>query len=167
MRALILSALLVAATPLGAAEAQDEDATAEAETAQRQPAVRVYRWVDEDGNVHYSDTPRDEGAEATDYVSQRTDPSEVAARRERQRMAVREAEIEDEFVAQREGRDAEWREEQERRCRLAREYFEKVSNQPRLYETTDDGGRVMYDTEKRQQVVDQARERMQRECEVL
>lgn len=168
MRALS-AILLLLAVPLtqGAESTQASDEAAEESTPPPQPAVRVYRWVDADGDVHYSDTPLDGNAERTAYVSKRTDPAEVSARRDRQRTAVREAEIEDEFLGQREGRDAEWREEQERRCKLARDYFQKVNTQPRLYETTDDGGRRIYDTQERSQVVDDARERMRRECDVL
>lgn len=43
-------------------------------------AAEVYRWVDAQGRVHYSDRPDSEKAEVVGVVSHRTDASAVAQR---------------------------------------------------------------------------------------
>ena len=136
-------------------------------TATSLSAAEVFRWVDDDGHTHYSNVARHENAVNTGLHSEDTDPAMVAARLEARRERI---EILDEAGARNDQatqRDADWREEQERRCKQARDWLQKVQNQPRIYETAADGSRRIFGTDERADVVRDAREMADRECSLL
>lgn len=126
--------------------------------------VKVYRWVDEDGNYQYGDKKMKEDAEDTGLRSKTTDPEDVKRRAERREQEIKKLEAKEGMEERSEARDEAWRKEQERRCERARQWQQKVSTQPRLYTTDDQGNRNILDTEKRQEMEAEARRMVEKEC---
>lgn len=108
-------------------------------------SAAVFTWIDDEGEVHYSDKPEVDGAVRVDIESKPTNDQTVAAERqqavtselERQQQAQENRELENE--------DQQFdKEDQERiakNCQTARQNYETYYNAPRLYRPTADGGR--------------------------
>jgi len=106
--------------------------------------AEVYKWVDKEGRVHYSDRP-EPGAVILAIVSRRTDPEAIAQRSEaassqRQQDATRDQQRRsDQTSAATVQRDvATARQEQ---CRKAREQYTVAIESIRLYRVGKDGER--------------------------
>lgn len=110
-----------------------------------QAEQEVFRWVDDDGTVHYSDRPMDPKAEATGLVYSNTDPERL---REEQ---LRAWELQQQYAARSVERTEEARQErvtQEERarqreagCQAARDRLESYSTAHRLYQELPGGER--------------------------
>ncbi|CAN5185906.1 hypothetical protein BH24PSE2_BH24PSE2_10040 [soil metagenome] len=107
-------------------------------------AAEVYRWIDAEGQVHFSDTPvRD--AERLQIDSEPTDPAAVRARQQREAAlaearALREKQQATSVTEQREAA-AEIAEQHAINCDKARQRLQTVDSAHRLYRPREDGGR--------------------------
>lgn len=113
-------------------------------------ASDIYKWVDEDGVVHFGDRPaEDTRVEAVQVASERTDPAEVRARVEARRSARAEP-AGDPAAAQ--GLTEEEIEAQEReraeKCTQFKERLQKFLTSRRLYREDENGERVYLDEEE-------------------
>lgn len=128
-------------------------------------AGQIYKWVDENGNVHYEDRPTNAAQVALmDIRSRPTDDEAVQARVEarREANAVRE-QVRSE--APPEMSKAELRAEQEERakkCQTYRDRLEAFDRSTRIYKEDESGEREYLDDEQvlaaRARVEDQIRE---------
>ena len=114
-------------------------------TGQVQADTEIFRWVDENGVVHYSDVPDDPDAAATDVKSTATDrqrvrQQELRAWEDRQRQAA-----EDQDADMQRAMDAQAAAEKERmrqlNCEAATQRAKLYGESHRLYETLPDGER--------------------------
>lgn len=105
----------------------------------------VYRWVDRDGNVIYSDVPLDPDAQPTGLTYRATSPSQVAARQQQEATRFARAEEQAGAEAEQAAETAQKRQEAARQreigCAAARKRMETYTTAPRLYETLPDGQR--------------------------
>lgn len=104
----------------------------------------VYRWVDDSGQVHYSDTPP---ASRTDTVT--FSPGTAADAAERRA----EAEAERSELAR------------QARCDAAREQFEQYRTAVRLVERDSQGNERELTADERARLVQSAQTRIESECE--
>ena len=118
-------------------------------------AKQVYKWVDKDGKVHYSDRPQDESAQAIEIKDKITPEQQLEAKRRAKeliRLQNRRANIEIENAqdAKREQQKSE-KEAQElkRSCELAKQSIEDLKAQVRLFTRKDDGEVEWMNDEKR------------------
>jgi hypothetical protein len=131
-------------------------------------ANEIYKWTDEDGNVHYEDRPS--GAPTEERLAlnyRRTDGSavqkRVAARHEREASRA-EAKSQAE-AAEREAADnAAAAAERKQACERARGRLETYLQSPRLYRTDANGERVYLDDEQRQEARRKAEEQVTEFC---
>lgn len=124
----------------------------------------IYKWIDENGNVHYEDRPLGDEVQRVDVISSSTDSSAVQASidarraRESERAEARSKRGEQEQAA------AEARAEAERRvakCQESRARMESYLQARRLYNENAAGEREYLDDDG----VMQARERVQAEIQ--
>lgn len=105
----------------------------------------VYRWVDDDGVVHFSDRPIDPRARPTGMYFETTDPNEIQQRLMREDYEQNEQNFADtqqaESAAEEATRKAEEARTRDLQCNAARERFNVYTTAPRLYETLPDGER--------------------------
>lgn len=107
-------------------------------------AGEIYKWTDDDGNVHYEDRPTgDTEMERMDVVSRNTDNTIVQARVDANRKA-RDAARQVASEAPPEMSKEELRAEQQARqekCQSFRDRLQAFLRSQRLYEDSDDGER--------------------------
>ena len=115
----------------------------------------IYKWTDEDGNVHYGDRPTSEVSEESLAVSSGpTDPSMVHARYEAKAAAIDSGKpAPEELRAQ----DLE----QEEKCATSKARLQKFLTSRRLYRQDENGERVYLDEDETLA----ARERVQNQVE--
>ena len=131
-------------------------------------ANEIYKWVDEDGNIHYEDRPSGMPTEerlALNY--RRTDngavQQRVAARHDREASRA-EAKSQAE-AAEREAADnAAAAEERQQACERARARLETYLQSPRLYRTDANGERVYLDETQSQEARRKAEEQVTEFC---
>ena len=114
-------------------------------------AGEIYKWTDENGNVHYEDRPTGgQDMERVDIVSRDTDNSVVQARLDADREA-RTAAREEASGAEPEKTREEIRAEQmarEDRCEQYRQQLETMLSARRLYKEDESGERQYLDDEQ-------------------
>lgn len=129
-------------------------------------ANEIYKWVDDDGNVHYGDRPTSEDqAEVVALTYQRTDSSSVRKRVSAQGEAAatlqekRAARAEEKKTAAEAAAAAE---EKQQRCNTYRSQLETMVQARRLYREDESGERVYLDEDQtnaaRQRVEEQIAE---------
>jgi len=115
-------------------------------------ASDIYKWTDEDGNVHYTDRPEGVQAERVGIDSSRTDQNRVLemaqARVDAQADAVEAKDAAAASTAEQEKLHAE-NERLERNCKTARERMQQLVSGRRLYSRVEDGQRVYLDDDER------------------
>jgi len=119
-------------------------------------ANEIYRWVDDNGVVHFTDRPR-EGAERltvrTATPSTTARQSTAAAPRSEQRELMAEPDAD---------KTAEIR---EANCTSSRERLARLQRAPRLYREGEDGARLYLDDDERASVLAEAQELVENWCD--
>jgi hypothetical protein len=131
-------------------------------------ANEIYKWVDEDGNIHYEDRPS--GAPTEERLAlnyRRTDSGavqqRVAARHEREASRA-EAKSQAEAADREAADNAAAAQERKKSCERARARLETYLQSPRLYRTDANGERVYLDDEQRQEARRKAEEQVTEFC---
>lgn len=131
-------------------------------------ANEIYKWTDENGNIHYEDRPR--GATTEQRLSltyQRTDSSAVQNRIQSQ-MSAREAREEAKTAAaeaeQEAADEAAAEAERQQACERARDSLERYMQARRIYRTDANGERVYLDDTQRQEARQKAEDQVSEFC---
>lgn len=144
----IMVAVLVAASLAGVAWAGD-----------------IYKWTDDEGNVHYGDRPAPDGSyERLAIDSSPTDHERVAARIEGRREAARERRAEAEEAAASEEERRQVEAERAEKCAMYKERLQKFLQSRRLYREDEDGERVYLDEEETLAARNQVQDRVEEYC---
>ena len=104
----------------------------------------IYKWVDEDGNVHYGDKPAGAQPERMAIESRPTDPARVAAQTQaRIEAQAQERESEDAAAAAQASEEEQQAQADERRkaCEQSRANLQRMVTSRRLYREDDNGER--------------------------
>lgn len=131
-------------------------------------ATEIYRWVDEDGIVHYVDLPT--GAPGEEHLAIRsrpTDPARVEASvRARQEARAARAEEQETNVTQGPGEAERLAAagEREENCNKYRERQMQFTINRRIYRMDENGERVYYSDEEMQAARDKVDERVSYYC---
>ncbi|MCG8369626.1 MAG: DUF4124 domain-containing protein [Proteobacteria bacterium] len=131
-------------------------------------ASEIYKWIDEDGNVHYEDRPSGASSvERLDIPSRRTDDGSVRQRIDafRETRAAR-AEASSAAAAAQKAAEENAAAEAERRqaCERARARLESYLQARRLYRMDDNGERIYLDDAQRQAARTRAEEAIAEHC---
>jgi hypothetical protein len=106
------------------------------------PADQIYKSVDAQGHVTYSDRPNASGAQKADVSVQQADPAE-AQRLAQERQLLK---AEDDQRKKQQANDtrakAQQEHDKENRCRVARDNYNNVKDVARIYKLDADGNRV-------------------------
>ena len=130
-------------------------------------AGEIYKWTDEQGNVHYEDRPVGNGdLERVDIVSRDTDNTVVQARLDANREA-RAAAQEADAEAEPEKTREELRMEQlarEDKCQAYRDKLDTFLRAQRMYRETGDGEREYLDDEQKLEARAKVEEKIAEYC---
>ena len=132
--------------------------------------AEVYKWVDENGKVHFSDRPPGEAAQSSETVETRTPSGESAeAPSDAERRKLRERLLE-EFDRQREEKAKTKREQRAakvelaRRCSLAREALQQIVDATYLFDEDESGERLIYSDEQREAATRELKQKIRKHC---
>ena len=131
-------------------------------------ASEIYKWVDEDGNVHYEDRPS--GAASEERLAMTFSRTSNSAVNERvkarlDRQATREEARATAAAAEKEAaNNAQAAAEQQQACERARTRLESYLQSRRLYRTDENGERVYLDDAQRQEARRKAEEQITEFC---
>jgi hypothetical protein len=131
-------------------------------------ANEIYKWIDENGNIHYEDRPSGAATEERLSVSYgRTDSSAVnnriQARLDRQSERA-EAKSQAAAAEQEAAENAAAAAEKQRACESARARLESYLQSRRLYRTDANGERVYLDDSQRQEARQKAEDQVSEFC---
>ncbi|MBT8108013.1 MAG: DUF4124 domain-containing protein [Gammaproteobacteria bacterium] len=105
----------------------------------------IWKWVDEHGNVHYSDTPAREYAVNAELVSSAPANRSAAASSDSQTDTSRGNDIDpEETPDERRARE----DAQAYYCKQAKDIYQSYVGAPRLYRTSEDGQREYLSAEE-------------------
>lgn len=129
---------------------------------------QIYKWTDEDGNVHFTDKPVEEDAERVAIQSRRTNPERVQARvQERAEAAARAAE--QEAAAQPQGPTEEElqarAQQRAEQCQKYRERLQRFVQSRRIYREDESGERVYLSEEEMQDAREDVENKVQEYCD--
>ena len=130
-------------------------------------AGEIYKWTDENGNVHYEDRPTGDDVERVAVVSSNTTNSSVQAGIDRRRAYesaradAREAKDEEKRKAEEVAKIAA---EREQKCADSRARMERYLQARRLYKEDENGERQYLDDEQVMEARSQAQEDIQAYC---
>jgi len=130
-------------------------------------AEQVYRWVDENGVVHYGATPP-EGKTAEErplrYI-RNPDPAAAEAAQKRWSEQQKQREKAGQEAATQGAQSAAERAERSRGCQAAREIISRLQSAPATRYRQEDGSYRMYTPDEIAQKVAEAREREREYCD--
>lgn len=127
-------------------------------------AGQVFKWVDEQGNVHFGDRPDKQDSEVVDMPVFKTDP----VMEERQKAREESAEKEKEGAAKQAESDAAAQKQQEQReknCKTARERAEQIQTVRRLFRIDEKGERHDMSDAERVEALKMAKEDVTKWCD--
>lgn len=128
-------------------------------------AAEVYREVDENGNVIYSDRPRDASAEAIDVGASKADEQAVTAHREALVQAREARETARATAASEAERARDVAAQRAENCEKARAYQQRVETARRLYDEDENGERRYYSAEQHDAALAKARDQVREWCD--
>lgn len=108
-------------------------------------ASDIYRWVDDEGNIHFGDRPDGEQAERLEIESRPTDPARVQAMNEALTVERYKAQEAKSVAAAEQSTAAELRAEADERamkCTTYKAQLEAYTNNRRLFRESADGERA-------------------------
>ena len=134
--------------------------------------AEVYKWTDESGQVHYSDTPPSEetpgyqlrpsgSAGNTSSLESLTDTE----RRARQKKLSDSLEADRRDKEQAEAKRKDQQAKREHNCMVARKQLNATKKYNKIFEYDQQGNRVYYDDAKKQQYLESKRAEVRKWCE--
>ena len=127
-------------------------------------ADQVYKSVDAQGHVTYSDRPNTAGAQKTEIAVQQADPHE-AARLAKERQLLK---AEDDQRTKKQATDDRTKAQQDRdktaRCQTARDHYYAIKDNGRLFTRDADGNKVYYNDAEADAKREAARQVMTAAC---
>ena len=127
-------------------------------------ADQVYKTVDAQGHVTYSDRPTAPAARKTEITVQQADPAE-AARLARENQVLKS---EDELRKKQQATDDKAKAQQDQarkaKCQVARDHYNTLKDSARIYQRDTDGNRVYYNDTEAEAKREEARQLMTIAC---
>ena len=133
-------------------------------------ATSVYRWVDEDGHVHFSGRPTNKNAEEITIKDHTSEPGENSSemsteeRVENQKRFLNALDEENRSIKEEKIKKQEKEERDIRRCNAARDQLKRAEGASALYDLDEKGNRVLLNKEQYEQAMVQARARVEKWC---
>ena len=129
--------------------------------------AEIYKWVDENGRVHFDDRPRGSSAQTVEVnpLNSPSPPTLTEEQRKRRQRRLIQVLEEDRLTRKVEAeRKASEEQERKRRCLLAKDRLGNIQRASYLYDVDDSGGRTIYSEQQRVQVTARAEQDVKRWC---
>ena len=125
-------------------------------------AESIYKWVDEDGNVHFSDHPPRQASKAEELRIESAPSDDIVreAQETRDRLKTKQQTSLDQRSAASEQKrlqaevDQVRRDDRQRRCTKAREQIQSLDHHMPIYYIDESGNRIFFDDKKRADLIE-------------
>lgn len=126
--------------------------------------AEVYKWVDDDGRVHYSDRPGAQARQLNIDIGPAVGDAGIDRKEKRQRYldAVAKERADKE---QKEQEEKQRKAEQQRRCLFAKDRLYRLRRAGYLYDLDQSGERVVLTDSERETAIQDFEKNIQRYCE--
>ena len=126
-------------------------------------AQKLYKWVDEKGVTHYSESPPADKGESARFQHKVAPGNAVAPEDWKQRELEWRKQKVDRDSKDRPSDDAAAR-DKARRCRTAQAQLDQLRNTRRIYRLDDKGERVYVEDDQRPELMDKAQREIRESC---
>lgn len=129
--------------------------------------AEVYKWVDEDGRVHYGDRPASKSATQMDIKNQ---PAPTASEGDWQTIKQRQQKYLEYLEDERKDRDevkakqAAEKAERQKLCDEATQYHQRLMTNRLFYREDEDGNKVYLDYKEKDEEIRKTKEMMDKYC---
>ena len=133
-------------------------------------AATVYKWVDEDGQVHYGSKPKQKNAEKVKiknrYIDSETATPALSAeeRAAKQKKFIDALDAENKSISEAKRQKQKQEELRNSRCNAARDQLRRQESASALYDLDEKGNRVLLDKKQYEKAMAQAQERVKKWC---
>ena len=131
-----------------------------------QAVAEIYKWVDDQGKVHYSDKPVKQDAQQLNIKTEDINKSKLS-QQERLERRQRLLQAYDEDRAKRKEEDSKAEKQQQRlqrECVIAKDRLAQYERSTGLYDLDKEGNRVMLSEKERESVTDRLRQQIKQHC---
>ena len=133
-------------------------------------AAPVYKWIDEDGQVHYGSRPDNKNAKEVEikdrYLDSGTSSAPLSAdeRVDKQKRFLNALDAENKSIADEKRKKKEQDELKITRCNASRDQLRRYENSSALYDLDEKGNRILLNKKQYEQAMKQARARVEKWC---
>ena len=133
-------------------------------------AASVYKWVDEDGQVHYGSKPKHENAKQIEiknrYIDSGNIPPPLSAqeRVDNQKKFINALDAENKSISDAKIKKKEEEERKVTRCNASRDQLKRAESASALYDLDEKGNRVLLNKKQYDIAMAQARARVEKWC---
>jgi len=129
-------------------------------------AAQVYKWVDEDGQTHFSQFPPEQNkADKIDVNAPTSANSKAAAENlEKMRQTLREQAVDRVTETEDEKKAAAEAERMAENCKKAKQQLLDLQNNGRIFRTLENGEREWYDEKGREKLIANAQKQVDKYC---
>lgn len=133
-------------------------------------AAPVYKWVDEDGQVHYGSKPKDKNAKEIKIKNKHIDSGSSSkslnaeGRADKLNRFVNSLEAEKKLKADEKRKKKEQEDKNIARCNASRDQLKRYENSGSLYDLDEEGNRILLNKKQYDKAMRQARARVQKWC---
>jgi len=125
----------------------------------------VYRWVDTDGNVHFSDQPLTDNAQVMEFPSETRYPGRKRTSAERSNSAADDKDHSASAAGDTDVDPAEEKRVREANCKIARQNLEGNQNIGRMYRVGSNGERVYLSDSERAAIIKKSQSDVSKWCD--
>ena len=133
-------------------------------------AASVYKWVDEDGQVHYGSQPKHENAKQIEiknrYIDSGNVPPPLSAqdRVDKQKKFINALDAENKSISDAKRKKQEEEEQKVTRCNASRDQLKRAENASALYDLDEKGNRILLNKTQYELAMALARARVEKWC---
>lgn len=133
-------------------------------------AAPVYKWIDEDGQVHYGSRAEHKNAKEIEIKNRYIDsgnssaPLSAQERADKQKRFLNALDAENKSIADEKRKKKEQAELKITRCNASRDQLRRYENSGALYDLDEKGNRILLNKKQYEQAMGQARARVEKWC---
>jgi len=133
-------------------------------------AATVYKWIDEDGHVHYGHKTENEDAKEVEIKNRYIDsgntsqPLSAEERVNKQKQFLDALDADNKSIADEKRRKNEQEALKESRCNASRDQLKRREAASALYDLDEKGNRILLDKKQYEIAMEQARARVEKWC---
>lgn len=128
-------------------------------------SAEIYKWVDEQGKVHYGDKPQSDASELKVDIEKKGHIKTSAEREEKRRRLIEEYKDDDRREAETREKEKQQKKALAKDCVYAKDKLRRYQKASQLYELDKNGNRVAVSEEKKTRELQKLQKSINRHCQ--